>query len=508
MERRTTNKEQNSNFCVFVIFITEIPYAFIMGFHLTALNSLTPVIKVFINESFQHRYEDYPPTSTTDLIFTLSQSCLVWGCLAGSLLVKIMLSKISRKMAILLVHILFILSSVLMGPIAKYYHSYESLIVGRFLNGVARSIGFSAVLVFIAETTCRSRLGFYQSPLSTMQFVSCAVGISVGHAKALGTAQLWMWIMCVPILASLLYIVCWPVITETPVYLLKHKGRSGALLVMKKLRAADVNHEFEVLEEESKCDAGETEMALMTLLRSPHYRFQFFVTIITMCSPQFGGVQAITMYSNSVLLNAGVAEEYVTLVSMGLFLQCILAFAVSSPLQKKFGTKKVLVFGLFIVSSSYTLFIVSDKLRFKYPSLNLLVIVSMFLTVSGLQIGPLFSITALPSELTTASSRPTIIFYSQCTFWILGGIISFVFPYSSEPWGSFSLIPFLVLITMLIPFAMFVIPETHRRTSVAIQRSFRKKSLQSASAIFNISFNRSQSDVKLGEMKENECQDA
>ncbi|XP_039252446.2 solute carrier family 2, facilitated glucose transporter member 1-like [Styela clava] len=476
------NVEENSRYCIFVILVTQLPFAFIMGIHLTALNSLTPVIEVFINESYQVRYRESPSEYTANLIINLAHSALVWGSLVGCVLVKLVINLFSRKGSILMTHCFMVLSSILMGPVAQYGHSYESLIIGRFINGIFRAVGFTVVVIFIAETTCRRRLGFYQGPFSTFQFISSAFGLGLAHSKVLGTQDLWMWTMCIPIFASVIYFVCYPWIPETPVYVLKKRKREDALNILKLLRSEPtVEKELTILENESEELPSQKDLPLMMLLKKRYLRRQLFTTMITMTTVQLLGIQAITMFSDSLLLSAGVDEGYVTIVSVGLFLQSIIAFLISAPLQRRFGTKKVYVIGLFVITISYMIFVIADGLHVKIPTMSYVAIFGLFAVFFGLQLGPLFVLSGLPSELTTAGSRPTVVFYSQCAYWILAGIIIFVFPYSHQAWGVYSYIPFVAISIILVPFSIFVLPETHNRSSAQIQKSFGMKTMALAS---------------------------
>jgi len=45
-------KRINSNFCLFLIILTNILIFVPMGMNVTALNSLTPALEVFINSTF------------------------------------------------------------------------------------------------------------------------------------------------------------------------------------------------------------------------------------------------------------------------------------------------------------------------------------------------------------------------------------------------------------------------------------------------------------------------
>lgn len=48
----TKKESDNSKYCVFVILITQIPTACIFGLNLGVLNTASPVIEIFINETY------------------------------------------------------------------------------------------------------------------------------------------------------------------------------------------------------------------------------------------------------------------------------------------------------------------------------------------------------------------------------------------------------------------------------------------------------------------------
>lgn len=68
-----------------------------------------------------------------------------------------------------------------MGLGAKFIPSYESLIIGRLVNGIARGIAFSTMPVIVAETTCRRRIGVYQGPYTYGIFFGVMLGNLLGH---------------------------------------------------------------------------------------------------------------------------------------------------------------------------------------------------------------------------------------------------------------------------------------------------------------------------------------
>nr|XP_039253273.1 solute carrier family 2, facilitated glucose transporter member 1-like [Styela clava] len=435
-------------------------------------------MEVFINESYQIRYNEVPSAATATLIINLAHSSLVWGSVLGCISVKLVINTFSRKGSILFVHIFLVLSSVLMGPVAQYWHVYETLIIGRFLNGVFKAIALAVVMIYVAEISSRKRVGFYQGPFSTFQYISSAFGMGLSHSKVLGTQELWMWTMCISIVASIIYFLCYPWIPETPVYLLETGKWEDALNNLKKLRSnSNVESELTTLQKESREISQRNYLTLSSIFKKKYLRRQLFVNTIIRTTSQLLGLQAIEMFSDSLLLDAGVDEKYVTILSVGVFLQIILAFLITAPLQRRFGLKKVYVIGLIIISLSYFIFTIAGGLYVKFQYMSSVAIVGFFTLVFGFQIGPLFVTFGLPSELTTASSRPTVVFYSQCTLWISAGIITFVFPYSHQAWGVYAYTPFVIMSIVLIPFSVFLVPETHNRSAAQIQKSFGRETM-------------------------------
>ena len=57
-----------------------------------------------------------------------------------------------------------------MAPVSELSKSYEVLMVGRAISGIARGIAFSTVPLYVAEITNRKNLAFFQVSLNIFVF--------------------------------------------------------------------------------------------------------------------------------------------------------------------------------------------------------------------------------------------------------------------------------------------------------------------------------------------------
>ena len=58
-----------------------------------------------------------------------------------------------------------------MAPVSEISKSYDVLIVGRAISGIARGIAFSTVPLYVAEITNRKNLAFFQVSLRVVVYL-------------------------------------------------------------------------------------------------------------------------------------------------------------------------------------------------------------------------------------------------------------------------------------------------------------------------------------------------
>ena len=234
----------------------------------------------------------------------------------------------SRRSSIAVMHILSVVSSIFMSPIAKLGQSYEALIVGRVLNGLSRGISFAAVPLYVAEIVNRKTLAMYQCfPGFIIQFGS-AIGNGLGHPKVLGGVATWPYLMALPAFFSVMYLVALPFMPLTLTYVMSTIDKESSIPVSKlpgytllrRLRCGndeEVMQEYKLLSEELSDDSHIQAIDLKQAFTKRKYRLQLFGALAVQLSAQTGGMQAVLLYTNSIFGIAGIGPEQATFYTIG-----------------------------------------------------------------------------------------------------------------------------------------------------------------------------------------------
>ena len=107
-------------------------------------------IEAFIGNVYKSRYEVEIEKSLTTTIFSLLVSAFLVGGMIGGLSGGYLANKVGRKQGILLTQTLSIIGAILSG-ISKPAGTYEILIIGRLLIGVACGLFTGLVPLYITE---------------------------------------------------------------------------------------------------------------------------------------------------------------------------------------------------------------------------------------------------------------------------------------------------------------------------------------------------------------------
>ncbi|XP_002126281.2 solute carrier family 2, facilitated glucose transporter member 1-like isoform X1 [Ciona intestinalis] len=472
----------NTPYCVFVMLVTEITTFVSFGMVLAALNPTKSSIEVFINSSHVIRYGEPASATFTKLIITLSQAMLIVGTVVGSIIVRFLMAKLSRKENMLSVHVVMIISAICMGPMPPILNSYEILIVGRFLTGISRGLAFAACPLYIAETANRQTLFLWQSPSGWLIQLGALLGNGIGHAKVMGGEELWPYFMIIPGLFSLVYVACYHWLPETPPYLLRQKGKpeaqrdSEALALLTKLRTGSpdvLEKELQALKEEIAADASVEKASVVQIAKDPKYRMQLLVCIMLMSSLQAVGIQLISQYTDDIFINANIPKEYATYASIGTFGFSLLASFCGTFFLLRVGGRTSMITGL-SVSSVALIGLAIATFGKAMPSMAYLSVVATVIYLAGVAIGPSLTFFSLSSELTTQVVRPSALWVAGIVFWCEGSIVSFGAPYMLQATGGFTYILFLALILLVITFIFRVVPDTRGKSAAEIQRQLAK----------------------------------
>jgi len=230
----------------------------------------------------------------------------------------------------ILMHILALTSSILMGPVAYLSNYYEAIIFGRLINGIARGTGFSLGPLYVAEVVSRKTLAFYQTPLGWMLQMSAALGNVLAHPHVLGGVDTWPYVLALPGIFSLVYLLCVPWIPHTLTATIQNERKQSnqgikthcaerAFNLLRRLRYEKTDFlrkEYESIVAEIDADAQVERASIKELLSIGKYRHQLFVVIIIQLSIQLTGIQAVFQYTNQIFETAGIPQEHSTYYSI------------------------------------------------------------------------------------------------------------------------------------------------------------------------------------------------
>jgi len=236
----------------------------------------------------------------------------------------------SRRGVLIAMHALSLSSSILMGPGAYFSNSYEILIIGRLLNGIARGVVFSAGPLYIAEITNKETVALFQTPSWPIYFLSSAIGNAVGHAKALGGEHTWPYGLAFPGIFSLIYLLCIPWIPHTLTWTIQKErnhlrqtcelDKRASLSLLRKLRhekGDKILAEYRTIEKEIDADAQVERASVKDLLSIAKYRRLVWAVILIQMCAQVTGLQAIFQYTNTIFEEAGIRPEDSTYYTLG-----------------------------------------------------------------------------------------------------------------------------------------------------------------------------------------------
>ena len=293
------------------LFLTAAIFAAVLGmyqfgYNTGNINAPEAEIKKFLSESYYRRYNEVLGDASSQTYFSVIVSMFVVGGLFGSLSGGYIADRFGRKQGILYTQFFSILGAILMGC-SKQADSYEMLIIGRLIIGLACGLftGLSPLYVAeIAPTHIRGAMGTVNQLAVTSGILTSMI---LGPRTVLGGPNSWPTLLALTAVPAILQCVILPFMPETPRYLILSKGNiEDGKKALKKLRNTDnVRSEIEELQnEEANKGSNDASFSMLQLLTSSKLRLSLFVCICLHLSQQLSGIVAIFYYSTS-FFNAG-----------------------------------------------------------------------------------------------------------------------------------------------------------------------------------------------------------
>jgi len=476
---------------------------FQFGYNTGVINAPQGEIEAFLRQSFEGRYGYAIDEDKAKSYFSGAVSVGLIGGMMGALGGGWLADKSGRQRGLIYAQLPSIVGGVCQG-LAKPASSYELLMVGRFLFGLACGLFTALSPLYLAEISpirVRGAVGtLNQLAVTCGIFTSMVLGLS----GVLGGPETWpilLGLNVVPALvqtALLLFVA-----PESPRYLIltKKKMVEGEA-ALKKLRGRDdvADDVAEIVAEENQEEAADSAMGILDLFKDKGLRLTLFVCVCMHLSQQLAGIVGIFYYSTDFFRGAGIdcnTSQYATLCVGAIMVTMTF---VTIPLMDRLGRRFLHLAGLSgIILCSILIVIASSLVDGKRISCNdnvtgnatandvtspasttaavdgngVFLIVSTLAFVVFFAIGPGSIPWMCAGELFPQSSRAAASSVAVFVNWLGNLTVGFLFPLLTLRLKQFSFLPFLVVTAVLFAILFVYLPETKNRSTVQIASLFK-----------------------------------
>ncbi|CAK8676740.1 solute carrier family 2, facilitated glucose transporter member 1-like [Clavelina lepadiformis] len=477
---------QNSNFCMYALLVSVSSVMMSTGIAVGALNALmTGVLQDFYNTTYSDRYGETMNKETWDLNLALTVSMMLAGGFVGALSIRFILACLSRKQSMIVMNMTNIASVLLIVVGGRLIPSYEAMIVGRFIMGLASGFGMNLIPIVVAEICSFSRQPFYLSLIGLNLSFGGVVGLVLGFAKVLGTKELWPYLLSVSALPSLIYLVSSPWLPESPSYLLRNGKRESAFKTLKKLRASPKNEEIDrdlnAIDAFHKSAGAAQQISLSEIFRSKRYVRQLILVIVVFIQAQLCGINGVGMYTNMIFIEAGFQGDQATTASTIVYIvQLVVAFVGSAAIDR-FGPKRLNIISSACMAASLFVLTVSWGTVTTVPWMSYVIVAAVSIYVLTWAGGENVALFPMLGAFTNGLNRETFYLFGGGIFWIFSWLVSFITPYFIAWMNFYAFLPFAFLNVFFLGYVLIFIPETRGKTTAEIE-----KFVQSGQTNFNL----------------------
>uniref|UniRef100_A0A3B3RI80 Solute carrier family 2 member 9, like 1 n=1 Tax=Paramormyrops kingsleyae TaxID=1676925 RepID=A0A3B3RI80_9TELE len=338
------------------------------GFHVTVISSPSPD---FINRSWFERYEEPLPNRTVTFIWSSIVGLYGVGGLIGSMCVKYFAGRFGRKGAMMWNDAISIVSALIMFS-SKSLNSFEMVILARFSYGFAAGLGLFVHMMYLGESSPTKLRGMVTLTSATFFAIGKLSGQLAGLKEFLGHESLWNVLLSLPGILAFIQLVALLFIPEAPRYLLIDKDNKE--MCQKALQTLWGVGEYKVEMEEMMLEQvaikGQPSKSVVGLMRDHLVRWQLLTIMVITFSIQFSGVSAISSFSYSVLMEAGIPSDKIRYVTLGLGISEVMTSIVCGFLIEDLGRRSLLWKGFGVMSVLMALVGLTQLLKVSFLDLG------------------------------------------------------------------------------------------------------------------------------------------
>jgi sugar porter (SP) family MFS transporter len=382
-------------------------------------------------------------------------SMALWGTVLGSIFGGAPTEKYGRKKILMLVGILFTISSV-GSALANDPYLFSFF---RLLGGIGIGISSVAAPTYISEiSTAQSR-----GRLVAMYQFNIVFGILIAYLsnyflEGIGGENDWRWMLGVMTIPSLIYSLMVLGIPESPRWLIaKKQDAEGAKKVMHALGMEDVDAVMASMASPSSDKNSST-----AFLSSKHRRIILLAFMVAFFN-QVSGINFILYYAPRILAAAGLAEQQSLLNSIAIGGTNLVFTFVGLYLIDRLGRKTLLILG----SLGYILSLCMVAYAFYAAASPGFLLFFLLLFIASHAVGQGAVIWVFISEIFPNHIRAKGQALGASVHWVFAALITLVAPvfiddkegiFKDNPWPIFAF--FAAMMAWQLIWVLTKVPET------------------------------------------------
>ncbi|XP_031848104.2 trehalose transporter 1-like protein isoform X2 [Nomia melanderi] len=377
-----------------------------------------------------------------------------------------------RKLSLLITSVL----SILGWLIIYFSRTYEQILVGRIISGIATGSASVPATVYSAEVASPA----WRSTMVTWTSVAIAIGILIVYIFGYLFKDNWRLValMCAlfPVVSAAVTLA---VVPETPIWL-RDRGRlDEALETLKRFRGIPKNASPSPdLEEELRQRPQKKKQNLMKHLLKRNAVMPFLIMLAYFFFQQFSGIFVVVYYAVNIVRSAGITiDPYLGAVLIG-FTRLIGSLLMAGA-SGRFGRRIPSIVsgsGMTIFMAILSVYLILEDRGYVINDGGIVPVICVLSYIFASTLGFLVVPFAMVGEIYPTKVKEVLTGLTSCIGYIFSLITVKIYPDMASSMGRHGVFIFFTVMSLAgTLFVQFFLPETKGKTLTEIEEMFRRK---------------------------------
>ncbi|XP_795548.3 solute carrier family 2, facilitated glucose transporter member 5 [Strongylocentrotus purpuratus] len=473
-----TKKEGFSFVLIFSAVSVTFGGSLLAGFNTAVLSVPSRHMKEFFNESHYQRSGDYLDENSERWLWSFTVSFLCIGAAVGALVSGYPSNKFGRKKTLMLNNAFSIVGASMMS-LSFLAHSYEMVMIGRFVTGINLGVVTAVVPMYLTEISPTSLRGMVTVMHGMQQNFGVSLSQTLGLYVFTGESS-WPWLIGPPvILISLFQLTTSLCCPESPRWLyIKKNQQQSAIKSLRRLRASnDISRDVSDMDEERAREKTQEVVGILDLLRlrQSDWGKPLLLTVVCNCCVHLTGVNAIWFYLVDVFRATGLTETQIGFVTVWLGLGNVIVNLLSGYCFDRFGRRPVIMGALGVCILNLCTLTVCMQFQTHYSWLPWISAALIACHTFMVSLGPGAAPFVICTEIWSQGPRSSAMAFGSQVYWTMNFLVGMLFPTLQDALGPYCFLLFAGSLGLILIYFWFELPETRNKTFEEIACGFTKK---------------------------------